>query len=143
MVIHDDHDDFGGLQRDLLATGVAINRRSLLRMAAPTCASHPSPAAPCVETTDTGRSAIPAIWTSAIFSMAAIRDFAFDQLHRERVVSCIYPDNAASIRVAEKIGMRYEKDFDWAEHTLSLYAMTRDQRPLIAAPASSGVIHAP
>jgi len=28
------HDDFGGLQRDLLATGVAINRRSLFRMAA-------------------------------------------------------------------------------------------------------------
>ena len=34
MAEHNDHDDFGGLQRDLLATGVAINRRSLLRMAA-------------------------------------------------------------------------------------------------------------
>ncbi len=52
----------------------------------------------------------------------AIRDFAFDELRRERVVSCIYPDNAASIRVAEKIGMHYEKDFGWAGHTLSLYA---------------------
>jgi protocatechuate 3,4-dioxygenase beta subunit len=31
---HDDHDDFGGLQRDLLATGVAMNRRGLLRFAA-------------------------------------------------------------------------------------------------------------
>src|SRR3954467_1465876 len=30
----DDHDDFGGLQRDLLATGAAINRRGLLRLAA-------------------------------------------------------------------------------------------------------------
>ena len=28
------HDDFGGLQRDLLATGAAMNRRGLLRMAA-------------------------------------------------------------------------------------------------------------
>lgn len=31
---HDDHDDFGGLQRDLLATGVALDRRQLLRLAA-------------------------------------------------------------------------------------------------------------
>ena len=55
----------------------------------------------------------------------AISDFAIDELGRERVVSCIYPENAASIRVAEKIGMRFEKDFDWAGHTLSLYSLTR------------------
>ncbi len=30
----DDHDDFGGLHRDLRATGVELNRRSLLRLAA-------------------------------------------------------------------------------------------------------------
>jgi protocatechuate 3,4-dioxygenase beta subunit len=34
MAERNDHDDFGGLQRDLVATGVAINRRSLFRMAA-------------------------------------------------------------------------------------------------------------
>lgn len=31
---HDDHDDFGGLHRDLRATGVAMNRRGLFRLAA-------------------------------------------------------------------------------------------------------------
>ena len=31
---HDDHDDFGGLHRDLLATGAVIGRRRWLRMAA-------------------------------------------------------------------------------------------------------------
>jgi protocatechuate 3,4-dioxygenase beta subunit len=31
---HDDHDDFGGLHRDLIATGAAISRRSALRSAA-------------------------------------------------------------------------------------------------------------
>ena len=31
---HDHHDDFGGLQRDLLATGQAMNRRGLFRLAA-------------------------------------------------------------------------------------------------------------
>ena len=31
---HDDHDDFGGLQRDLIATGAAMPRRRVLQMAA-------------------------------------------------------------------------------------------------------------
>ena len=37
MVTHDphyDHDDFGGLHRDLMATAAAMNRRALLRLAA-------------------------------------------------------------------------------------------------------------
>ena len=34
MPDHRDHDDFGGLHRDLAATGAAINRRRLLRFAA-------------------------------------------------------------------------------------------------------------
>ena len=34
MVTHDDHDDFGGLHRDLRATGAAMGRRNLFRMAA-------------------------------------------------------------------------------------------------------------
>ena len=32
--LHDDHDDFGGLHRDLLATGAAMDRRGILRLAA-------------------------------------------------------------------------------------------------------------
>lgn len=34
MAEHHEHDDFGGLQRDLRATGTVINRRGLLRLAA-------------------------------------------------------------------------------------------------------------
>ena len=34
MTTHNDHDDFGGLHRDLRATGEAMDRRSLFRMAA-------------------------------------------------------------------------------------------------------------
>jgi protocatechuate 3,4-dioxygenase beta subunit len=32
--LHDDHDDFGGLHRDLLATGAAMDRRGMLKLAA-------------------------------------------------------------------------------------------------------------
>ena len=31
---HDDHDDYGGLHRDLLSTGAAMDRRRVLRLAA-------------------------------------------------------------------------------------------------------------
>src|SRR5437868_13690078 len=34
MSLHDDHDDFGGLHRDLRQTGAAMGRRKLLRLAA-------------------------------------------------------------------------------------------------------------
>jgi protocatechuate 3,4-dioxygenase beta subunit len=64
--LHDDHDDFGGLRRDLLATGAAMDRRGLLRLAARFgvaagafqllgCGGS-SPTSPSDTTTDTGTS---------------------------------------------------------------------------------------
>ena len=41
---------------------------------------------------------------------AAVRDYAFGQLALPRLVSLIRQGNAASRRVAEKIGMRHEAD---------------------------------
>ena len=40
----------------------------------------------------------------------AVRDYAFDTLGVKRLIAMIDPSNLASIRVAEKIGMKYEKD---------------------------------
>ena len=40
----------------------------------------------------------------------AVRDHAFGALRLPRLVALIDPANIASIRVAEKIGMRYERD---------------------------------
>lgn len=40
----------------------------------------------------------------------AVMGFAFDDLGLERVVSCIHFENAASIRVAEKLGMTLERE---------------------------------
>lgn len=42
----------------------------------------------------------------------AARDYAFDTLHAEQVVSYIDPDNAASIRVAERLGAIAESIVD-------------------------------
>lgn len=40
----------------------------------------------------------------------AVCDFAFTTLNIKRLIALIDPSNRASIRVAEKIGMHYEKD---------------------------------
>ena len=50
---------------------------------------------------------------------AAIRDFGVNV--RPDLVSLIYPDNLASINVATKIGMSYEKDVGFEGNQLRLY----------------------
>jgi RimJ/RimL family protein N-acetyltransferase len=57
----------------------------------------------------------------------AVRDHAFDILGIQRLISMIDPSNAASIRVAEKIGMRYEKDIllEGYTHPDHVYAISR------------------
>ena len=40
----------------------------------------------------------------------SVRDFAFTTLGIKRLIAMIDPSNAASIRVAEKISMKYEKE---------------------------------
>jgi RimJ/RimL family protein N-acetyltransferase len=51
-------------------------------------------------------------WNQGFATEAAIacRDFALDRLGLDRLVSIIDPGNKASIRVAEKIGMRRERE---------------------------------
>ena len=44
---------------------------------------------------------------------AAWRDFAFDVLGLERIVSMISAENVASRRVAEKLGMTVEREASW------------------------------
>lgn len=56
----------------------------------------------------------------------AIRDFAFADLGRQRLISIIEAANVASIRVAEKNGMQYEKDSVFREVIpVRIYAMAR------------------
>jgi [ribosomal protein S5]-alanine N-acetyltransferase len=42
-------------------------------------------------------------------AVTAIRDYAFDVLCLPRLIALIDPQNTASIRVAEKVGLSYEK----------------------------------
>lgn len=47
----------------------------------------------------------------------AVRDFAFGTLGLTRLIAMIDPANVASIRVAEKIGMQYEKEVMFEGYT--------------------------
>ena len=54
----------------------------------------------------------PDYWNRGLATEAAraVRDHAFQDLKLARVISLIHPDNIASRRVAEKIGMKFEKE---------------------------------
>ncbi len=54
---------------------------------------------------------------------AGIRDYAFEQLGLTRLVCLIDEDNRASIRVAKKIGMAFEKEGRDKLGTFHLYAI--------------------
>jgi RimJ/RimL family protein N-acetyltransferase len=53
---------------------------------------------------------------------AAIRDWAVRELGRDRLVSLVYHDNLASIGVARKLGMSWEKDVVMGRQVVAMYA---------------------
>ena len=71
-------------------------------------------------------------WGRGIATEAAraSRDYGLDVLGFDRLISVIRPDNLASQRVAEKNGMRYEKDVDAKGVAARVYCIHRaDPRP--------------
>jgi [ribosomal protein S5]-alanine N-acetyltransferase len=60
-------------------------------------------------------------------AVTAVRDYAFQSLGLPRLICLIDPANTASIRVAEKAGLKYEKDVMLAGYSYAdrLYAISR------------------
>ncbi len=60
-------------------------------------------------------------------AVLAVRDYGFNILRLPRLIAMIDPQNAASIRVAEKVGMHDEKDvmFEGYTHPDRVYVMAR------------------
>ena len=67
-------------------------------------------------------------WGQGLGSEAAqgIRDYAFTQLNLTRLVCLIDPENLASIRVATKMGMTFEKEGSDEVGPFLLYAINRE-----------------
>jgi RimJ/RimL family protein N-acetyltransferase len=70
-------------------------------------------------------------WGQGLATEAAglVRDHAFGYLGIERLISLIRTGNAASCRVAEKIGMRHERDLAPEGIPYRMYAIERSPNP--------------
>jgi len=70
-------------------------------------------------------------WGRGYATEAAIgcRNYAFETLRRDRLISLIHPENRASQRVAEKNGMTLESELFWTERqvTVCCYATQHSQ----------------
>jgi RimJ/RimL family protein N-acetyltransferase len=73
---------------------------------------------------EVGYALIPSAWGKGYASEAAARSlrYAHEVVHARGVVSRILPDNAASIRVAERLGARYAGDVQLKGKAISVYA---------------------
>jgi ribosomal-protein-alanine N-acetyltransferase len=55
----------------------------------------------------------------------ALRDWAFEERGLTRLISLIQPENLRSIRVAERLGERYERDVEVRGKPCGLYSLLR------------------
>jgi len=71
----------------------------------------------------------PDYWNRGLITEAAraVRDHAFADLKLPRVISLVHPENIASRRVAEKNGMKVEKEITFRGFPTLVYAITRGQ----------------
>jgi RimJ/RimL family protein N-acetyltransferase len=71
----------------------------------------------------------PDYWNRGLITEAAraVRDHAFADLELPRVISLIHPENIPSRRVAEKNGMKVEKEIMFRGFPTLVYAITREQ----------------
>ena len=78
-------------------------------------------------------------WGKGYATEAALKflDYAFERLQPEKVVAVARPENVASRRVMEKLGMSFVKTDKFYEQTLALYAIAKEDyvrnRKIIAA----------
>ena len=83
---------------------------------------------------ETGYRLVRAAWGDgyATEAVIAVRDHAFGTLGIKRLIAMIDPENVASIRVAEKAGMRYEKDvmLEGFTHPDRVYAIATPEFPV-------------
>jgi RimJ/RimL family protein N-acetyltransferase len=71
----------------------------------------------------------PDYWNKGLATEAAraVRDHAFGNLNLSRVISLIHPDNLPSRRVAEKNGMKSERETVFRGFPTFVFALSREQ----------------
>ena len=62
----------------------------------------------------------------AFEAACACRDFGFQRLHKERLVSIINFENTGSKKVALKTGLTFEREVNFHSNNVALYSIDRD-----------------
>jgi len=81
-----------------------------------------------LEDVDIGYAFLPKFWLKgyAVESALAVKQFARDVVGLKRIVGITNPDNVGSIRVLEKIGMKFEKMVKLSEDDIELKLFSVD-----------------
>ncbi|MDQ0160755.1 GNAT family N-acetyltransferase [Alkalibacillus salilacus] len=56
----------------------------------------------------------------------ALKDYGFNHLDKNRLVSLIQPNNIASKKVADKIGMNFDKEIVLQDHKVHIHSILKD-----------------
>jgi RimJ/RimL family protein N-acetyltransferase len=78
---------------------------------------------PEFDKTDLGFRYLPEYWGKGIATEAslALLDFGFHQLKLKEIIAAVMPDNVASSRVLEKVGLKYYKTEDYDGDGIECY----------------------
>ncbi len=79
------------------------------------------------EEVEIGYRLTPSFWGRGLATEAAtaVRDYGFEKLGFTELISIIQPENKRSIRVAEKVGMTYERDFIFLRLPVKIYRIKK------------------
>jgi [ribosomal protein S5]-alanine N-acetyltransferase len=75
---------------------------------------------------DLGYRLLPAYWGKGLATEASVASlgYGFDRLGLRRIIGLVDPENVASVRVLEKVGMRFEDHIDYFDSRVARYAIT-------------------
>ena len=68
---------------------------------------------------------------------SAARDWAFATLYVDHLISLVRPENESSARVAEKIGMRVDREVDYRGFRHRVYRIGREAIARVTRPEST------
>ncbi len=82
---------------------------------------------------DIGYRFLPEYWGQGLATEACVATmaFGFDVLNLERIIGLVLPENTASIRVLQKLGMRHDSEFRYDGMIVHRYTIASDDRPAI------------
>lgn len=72
----------------------------------------------------------PSYWRKGLATEAAtaVRDYAFEKLSLDELIALIHPKNIASIKVAAKIGMKFDRNCIFKKMPVEIYQIFKPKK---------------